>query len=66
MDSNRFTGQWKQIKGRLREEWGALTDDDVESISGHQERLVGKLQERYGLAKDEARKQLRKFEDRFL
>lgn len=44
-------GNWKQLKGKVREKWGLLTDDDLEHIAGHKDRLVGKLQEKYGEAK---------------
>ena len=44
-------GNWKQLKGKVREKWGLLTDDDMEHIAGHKDRLIGKLQEKYGEAK---------------
>ena len=44
-------GNWKQLKGKVREKWGLLTDDDLEHIAGHKDRLVGKIQEKYGEAK---------------
>ena len=44
-------GNWKQLKGKVREKWGLLTDDDLEHIGGHKDRLVGKIQEKYGEAK---------------
>lgn len=44
-------GNWNQMKGKVREKWGLLTDDDLEHIAGHKDRLVGKIQERYGEAK---------------
>ena len=53
---NRIEGNWKQFKGRAKEKWGRLTDDDLDVINGRQEQLEGKLQERYGLAKDQAKK----------
>jgi len=57
MDNDRIAGNWKQIKGKVKEKWGKLTDDDLDVVDGRVEQLVGKLQERYGLAKDAARKQ---------
>jgi uncharacterized protein YjbJ (UPF0337 family) len=56
MDWNRIEGNWKQFKGRAKEKWGRLTDDDLDVINGRQEQLEGKIQERYGLAKDQAKK----------
>jgi uncharacterized protein YjbJ (UPF0337 family) len=56
MDWNRIEGNWKQFKGRAKEKWGRLTDDDLDVINGRQEQLEGKIQEHYGLAKDQAKK----------
>ena len=56
MDWNRIEGNWKQVKGRAKEKWGRLTDDDLDVINGRQDQLEGKIQERYGLAKDQAKK----------
>ena len=56
MNWDQFEGKWKQMKGSVREEWGKLTDDDVDNISGKKEQLVGRLQERYGIAKEAAEK----------
>ena len=58
MDWNIVEGKWKQLKGRAREQWGDLTDDDLEQIGGSKDRLVGKLQERYGYAKDDAERRV--------
>ena len=51
---NTLRGNWNQLKGKVREKWGLLTNDDIEHIAGHKDRLVGKIQERYGKAKWEA------------
>jgi uncharacterized protein YjbJ (UPF0337 family) len=59
MDWNRFEGNWKQFKGRAKEKWGRLTDDDLDVINGRQEQLEGKIQERYGLARDQAKRMSR-------
>jgi len=58
MDWDRVESNWKQAKGRLKEQWGKLTDDDLDVIGGRRNQLEGKLQERYGYAKDQARKQI--------
>jgi uncharacterized protein YjbJ (UPF0337 family) len=58
MDWNHVEGNWKQIKGRVKEKWGKLTDDDLDVINGHQEQLEGKIQQRYGFAKDQIRKDI--------
>jgi uncharacterized protein YjbJ (UPF0337 family) len=55
MDWNRVEGNWKQLKGKVRAQWGRLTDDDLDVIAGHREQLEGKIQERYGIAKDQIR-----------
>lgn len=57
MNWDRIEGKWKQSKGKFREKWGKLTDDDLDVIGGKRDQLVGRLQERYGIAKDEAEKQ---------
>jgi uncharacterized protein YjbJ (UPF0337 family) len=58
MNEDTFKGQWTQLKGKIRERWGKLTDDDVDQIQGRSEQLMGKIQERYGIARDEAKRQL--------
>jgi uncharacterized protein YjbJ (UPF0337 family) len=55
-------GQWQQLRGRVREQWGKLTDDDLDQIQGKREQLLGAVQKRYGIAKDEAERQLKQFE----
>ena len=56
MDWNRVEGNWKQFSGRVKEQWGKLTDDDLDVIKGRREQLEGKIQERYGYAKDQVRR----------
>lgn len=58
MNWHLFEGNWKELKGKLKEQWGLLTDDDLDVVAGRREQLAGKLQERYGLAQEEAEKQL--------
>ncbi|EOA03425.1 MULTISPECIES: CsbD family protein [Herbaspirillum] len=57
-------GNWKQFKGKAKEQWGKLTDDDLDVIAGKRDQLAGRVQEAYGVSKDEAEKQIRDFEDR--
>ena len=62
MNEDRIKGDWKQIKGKAKEKWGELTDDDLDQIDGKKDQLVGKLQERYGYARDEAEREAEKFD----
>ena len=57
MNSDQLAGKWKQVKGAAKQQWGKLTDDDLDVIDGQHDALIGKLQERYGIAKEEAQKQ---------
>jgi uncharacterized protein YjbJ (UPF0337 family) len=63
MNKDVFKGQWTQLKGHVRKQWGKLTDDDLDQIQGDAEILQGKIQERYGRAKDEARREVDRFLD---
>ncbi|WP_375689406.1 CsbD family protein [Pseudooceanicola sp. LIPI14-2-Ac024] len=65
MNWDRIEGNWKQMKGQALEQWGKLTDDDLDKAAGKREQLVGKVQERYGIAKDEAERQVDEFANRF-
>ncbi len=62
MNWDQIHGNWKQFSGKAKETWGKLTDDDWAKIAGKRDQLLGVIQERYGIARDEAEKQLRKFE----
>lgn len=64
MNWDQIKGNWKQVAGKAREQWGKLTDRDLEIVAGRREQLAGKIQERYGLAKDEAERQLADWERR--
>ena len=57
-------GNWKQFKGKVKTQWGKLTDDHLDQISGKRQELSGRIQEAYGVSKDEAEKQIKDFEDR--
>jgi len=56
-------GQWKQIKGRIRERWGKFTDSDLQRIEGDREMLLGKIQEYYGRSREQAEDDLRRWLD---
>ena len=56
MSWDEIAGKWKQVKGSVKQEWGNLTNDDVDYIAGSRERFAGKLQQRYGLSKEQAQK----------
>jgi uncharacterized protein YjbJ (UPF0337 family) len=58
MNWDRIEGNWKQLTGRAKAQWGKLTDDDLDVVAGRREQLSGKIQERYGIAKDEAERQV--------
>src|SRR5712675_1794867 len=58
MDWNRVEGNWKQVKGKVKEKWGKLTDDDLDVVGGKRDQLEGKIQERYGIARDQVRKDI--------
>jgi uncharacterized protein YjbJ (UPF0337 family) len=58
MDWNRVEGNWKQVKGKIQEQWGRLTDDDVDVLNGNREQLEGMIQERYGIARDKVQAQV--------
>jgi uncharacterized protein YjbJ (UPF0337 family) len=58
------SGNWKTLKGKVKQQWGKLTDDDLTLIEGQRDELVGRIQERYGLAKDEADQAVKDWEAR--
>jgi uncharacterized protein YjbJ (UPF0337 family) len=58
MNWDRLEGNWKQLKGRVQQKWGKLTNDDLNLVEGKRTELVGRIQERYGLQRDEAERQI--------
>jgi uncharacterized protein YjbJ (UPF0337 family) len=64
MNKDQAAGKWQQMKGKLKQQWGKLTDDDLTILEGSQDQLAGKIQERYGIAKEEAERQVREFRER--
>jgi uncharacterized protein YjbJ (UPF0337 family) len=62
MNWDRIQGNWKQVVGKAKAQWGKLTDDDLDVVAGRREQLAGRIQERYGIAKDEVEKQIADWE----
>lgn len=65
MDWNVIEGNWKQVKGVVQQQWGRLTNDQLDRVSGKRDQLVGKIQECYGVARDEAERQVTDWETRY-
>jgi len=61
MNEDRLKGQWKQLRGEVRKQWGKLTDDDLDQIAGERDKLIGKVQERYGQTREEAHEAVERF-----
>ena len=61
MNRDQLKGNWKQVKGKVQEQWGKLTNDDLDVIDGRAEQLEGKIQERYGKTREEAKKDVDAF-----
>ena len=64
MNWDRIKGNWREWKGKAKQQWGKLTDDDLDVVDGKREELAGKIQNRYGIAKDEAERQLDEWQSR--
>jgi uncharacterized protein YjbJ (UPF0337 family) len=58
MNWDRIEGNWKQFKGNVKEQWGKLTDDQLDVMRGKCEQMCEKIQERYDISKEEREKQL--------
>jgi uncharacterized protein YjbJ (UPF0337 family) len=63
MASDVLKGNWKQLKGKVQEKWGELTDDEVDQVKGESKQLVGLLQEKYGYNKQRAQDEVDDFLD---
>ena len=62
MNWDRIAGNWKQMTGSVKEQWGKLTDDDLTVIEGKRDQLVGKIQTRYGITREQAERQVSSWE----
>ena len=56
MNWDQIEGNWKQFKGKVQQQWGDLTDDDLDRVKGNQQELEGVIQQRYGKSREEAKK----------
>ena len=63
MNWDQVSGNWKQFRGKAKEKWAKLTDDDLALAEGKRDQLLGRIQERYGIAKDEAENQVKEWEN---
>jgi uncharacterized protein YjbJ (UPF0337 family) len=63
MNKDQAAGGWKELKGKIKQQWGKLTDDDLTVLEGSADELSGRIQKRYGIAKEEAEKQVKTFRD---
>lgn len=62
MNKDIFQGDWKILKGKIKEKWGKLTEDDLTEIKGKKDQLLGKLQKRYGLTREKAQEACNEWE----
>lgn len=63
MNTDRVKGTWTQVKGKLREQWGKLTDDELDQLEGKWEQLSGLIQQRYGESKDKVEQELARYRE---
>lgn len=61
MNNDTFAGQWEQLKGKVKKQWGRLTDDDINQIGGNMDELIGRVKTAYGYDKDKAKKEIEQF-----
>ena len=64
MNDDVFGGLWKQLKGQVRQQWGKLTDDDLETLGGSKDEVIGRIQERYGWEREKAEMEVNDFFNR--
>lgn len=63
MNKDTIEGNWKELKGRVKEQWGKLTDDRLDEIAGRRDQLAAEIQQAYGVSREEAEKQVKEFEE---
>lgn len=62
MNWDQIEGRWKEFKGKAKQQWGKLTDDDLDVVEGRRDELLGKVQHAYGVSREEAESQVSKWE----
>ena len=63
MNEDIFEGKWEEIKGKIKQKWGELTDNDLQQIEGNQQELCGKLQKYYGYSREQAEREIKHFRE---
>ncbi|MEX0618654.1 MAG: CsbD family protein [Pseudohongiellaceae bacterium] len=63
-DEDVLKGKWKQLRGKAKERWGKLTDDELDQVDGSEDQLVGLLQEHYGYAREQAKNEVNRWVER--
>jgi uncharacterized protein YjbJ (UPF0337 family) len=64
MNWDTVEGNWKQFKGKAKEQWGKLTDNQLDVVAGKRDKLLGTIQQAYGITKDQSEKQLAEWQER--
>ncbi len=64
MNKDIFEGKWRELKGKIKEEWNDLTDDELEEAEGKAEKISGRLQAKYGWSKEESDSKFKAFVDK--
>lgn len=64
MNKDILQGHWNEVKGKIQQQWGKLTNNDIQKMKGTTNELLGALQEKYGVQREEAEKQIKNFINR--
>jgi uncharacterized protein YjbJ (UPF0337 family) len=65
MNKDIFEGGWEETKGKMKQFWGWLTNDDLDELEGNQQEIYGKLQKHYGYTREEAEKAVKDFQRQY-
>jgi uncharacterized protein YjbJ (UPF0337 family) len=65
MNKDIFEGKWEEVKGKIKQAWGKLTDNDLKVIEGSHDEIFGTLQKHYGYTKDQAEKAVKDFQSKY-